>query len=157
MTFKQWRQPAQAFDSSQSSQESFNSPETRVQYEVPGKNPSTSRGDKIYEAMAGDTPQSQRNTPESPNDESSETSSTESNDGSVLEEPQDTQKRKLASAVAHAKEAKLKGQKFPLKQYKKFDLISMGKSKKNKTKEGEKEVITKSGRVVKKPDKWKYV
>ena len=152
MAFKQWRHSPKVFDSSQSSQESFNSPETGLQCEEIENKPSTSRGDEIYEARAGDTPKSQRTTPESPNDESSETSSTESDD-----EPQDAQKQKPTSATAHAKQAKAKGQKFLLKQYKKFDLISMGKSKKSKTPENEQEVTTKSGRISKRPDKWKYV
>ena len=34
MAFKQWRHPKKTFDSSISSQESFNSPEYRIQQEV---------------------------------------------------------------------------------------------------------------------------
>jgi hypothetical protein len=152
MAFKQWRHSPKVFDSSQSSQESFNSPETGPQREEMENKPSTSRADEIYEATAGDTTKPQRTTPESHNDESSGTSSTESDD-----EPQDAQKQKPTSATAHAKQAKAKGQKFLSKQYKKFDLISMGKSKKSKTPENEQEVTTKSGRISKRPDKWKYV
>jgi hypothetical protein len=55
MAFKQWRHSPQTFDSSLSSQESFNSPETGIQPEEMENKPSTSRGDDIYEARAGDT------------------------------------------------------------------------------------------------------
>jgi hypothetical protein len=152
MAFKQWRHSPKVFDSSKSSQESFNSPETGPQREEIENKPSTSRADEIYEATAGDTTKPQGTTPRSRNDESSETSSTESDD-----DLQNAQKQKPTSATAHAKQAKAKGQKFLLKQYKKFDLISMGKSKKSKTPETEQETTTKSGRISRKPDKWKYV
>jgi hypothetical protein len=92
MAFKQWRYSPKVLDSSQSSQESFNSPETGIQREEMENKPSTSKGDDIYEARAGDTPKLQRTTPKSPNDESSRTSSTESEDESATDEPQDAQK-----------------------------------------------------------------
>ena len=44
MAFKQWRHPKKTFESSQSSQESFNSPEQRNQQDESISKPSTSRG-----------------------------------------------------------------------------------------------------------------
>ena len=55
MAFKQWRNPAKTIDSSQSSQESFKSPELKTQGENLENKPSTSRGVEIYEGRAGDT------------------------------------------------------------------------------------------------------
>ena len=43
MAFKQWRHPKKTLDSSISFQESFNSPEQRIQQEEPSSKPSTSR------------------------------------------------------------------------------------------------------------------
>ena len=55
MAFKQWRNPAKTLVSSQSSQESFKSPELKTQGEDLGNKPSTSRGVEIYEGRGGDT------------------------------------------------------------------------------------------------------
>jgi hypothetical protein len=118
--------------------------------------PSTSRGVEIYEGRAGDTSKTRNATFESSNVESSESSSEESDDGSDQMVVKGTGKSKPTSAAAHAKEAKLKGQEFLRKQYKKFDLISLAKPKKKKPQEEEEKVTTQSGRTVKKPDRWKY-
>jgi hypothetical protein len=55
MAFKQWRNLAKTFDSSQSSQESFKSTELKTHSEDLENKPSTSRGVEIYEGGAGDT------------------------------------------------------------------------------------------------------
>ena len=66
MAFKQWRHPKKTFESSQSSTESFNSPEPRNQQDESISKPSTSRGEEIYEGLAGLTPKSQASTSREP-------------------------------------------------------------------------------------------
>ena len=152
MAFKQWRHPKKTFESSQSSQESFNSPEPRDQQDESISKPSTSRGEEIYEGQAGSTPRSQTSTSREPDTKSTFTSSSDTESESGANEPKDVEGTRPQSATAQAKKAQIKGQKFLKKQYKKFDLISLAKPKK-KTDSTEEKVITRSGRVVKKPDK----
>jgi hypothetical protein len=112
MAFKQWRNPAKTFDSSQSSQESFKSPELKTQSEDLENKTSTSRGVEIYEGRAGDYSKTQSVTSKSSNAESSETSSEESDGESDHMVVKEIGKAKPTSVAAHAKEAKLKGQEF---------------------------------------------
>ena len=75
MAFKQWRHPKKTFESSQSSQESFNSPEPRNQQDESISKPSTSRGEGIYESQAGSVPKSQTSSSKEPGNTSTSTSS----------------------------------------------------------------------------------
>ena len=156
MAFKQWRHPKKTFESSQSSQESFNSPEPRNQQDESISRPSTSRGEEIYEAQAGSTPKSQTSSSsKEPGDKSTNTSSSDTDSESDADEFRESKEIRPPSAAAQAKKAQLKGQRFLKKQYKKFDLISLAKPKK-KTEPKEEQITTRSGRVVKKPDKLDY-
>ena len=130
MAFKQWRHPKKTFESSQSSQESFNSPEPRNQQDESIRKPSTSRGEEIYEAQAGSTPKSQASTSREPDNKSTTTSSSDTESESGADKLKDVEGIRPHSATAHAKRAQLKGQKFLKKQYRKFDLISLARPKK---------------------------
>ena len=106
---------------------------------------------KIYEGQAGSTPKSQTSSSKEPETNSTSTSSSDTDNESDVDKPKDSEGTRPHSATAQDKRAQLKGQKFLKKQYKKFDLISLAKpKKKNSTEE---KVTTRSGRVVKKPDK----
>ncbi|XP_065557781.1 uncharacterized protein LOC136025724 [Artemia franciscana] len=155
MDFKQWRHPKKTFESSQSSQESFNSPEPRNQQDESISKPSTSRGEEIYESQAGSTPKSQTSTSREPDTISTSTSSSDTDSESDANKFKDSEGIRPHSATAQAKKAQLKGQKFLKKQYKKFDLISLAKPKK-KTAPSEEKVTTRSGRVIKEPDRLDY-
>ena len=61
---------------------------------------------------------------------STSTSSSETESESDADKLKDSERARSHSAVASAKKAQLKGQKFLKKQYKKFDLISLAKPKK---------------------------
>jgi len=128
MAFKQWRHPKKTLDFSISSQESFNSPEQRIQQEEPSSKPSTSR-EEIFDGQAGSTPKSQTFSNEI-STKSTSTSSSETESESDTDNLKSSQKSRLHSTTAQAKKAKLKSQKFLKKQYKKFDLISLAKPKK---------------------------
>ena len=130
MAFKQWRHPKKTFESSQSSQESFNSPEPRNQQDESISKPSTSRGEEIYEGQAGSTPKSQTSTSREPDTKSTTTSSSDTESESGANKLKDVEGIRPKSTTAQAKKAQIKGKKFLKKQYKKFDLISLAKPKK---------------------------
>ena len=88
------------------------------------------------------------------NTKSSSTSSAETDSESEQEKPKDSEISKPQSLEAHAKEAKLKGKKFLRKQYIKFGLISLAKPKKKNPQAKEEQITTKSGRVIRKPEKY---
>ena len=98
------------------------------------------------------TPKSQASTSREPDTKSTTSSSSDTESESDADKFKDSGEIKPPSAAAQATKAQLKGQKFLKKQYKKFDLISLAKPKK-KTEPKEEQITTRSGRVVKKPDK----
>lgn len=55
MAFKQWKHRVKTLDSSASTEEHFNSPESRVQREESENKSSTSRREDIYDGQAGFT------------------------------------------------------------------------------------------------------
>ena len=151
MALQQWRHPKKTFESSQSSQESFNSPEPRNQQDESISKPSTSGGEEIYEAQAGSTLKSQAFTSRESNTKSTTTSSSDTESESGADKLKDVKGIRPHSATAHAKRAQLKGQKFLKKLYNKFDLMSLAKPKR-KNESTEEKVTTRSGRFVKKPE-----
>ena len=135
MAFKQWRHPKKTFESSQSSQESFNSPEPRNQQDESISKPSTQRGEEIYEGQAGSTPKSQTSFSKEPDTKSTSTSSSDTDSESEADKFKDSEGRRPHSATAQAKKAQLKGKKFLKKQYKKFNLISLKNQNKTESTE----------------------
>ena len=87
---------------------------------------------------------------------STSTSSSETESESDADKLKDSERARSHSVVSQAKKAKLKGQKFLKKQYKKFDLISLAKPKKKDAEPKDEKVTTKSGRIVIIPDKLEY-
>ncbi|XP_065561302.1 uncharacterized protein LOC136027768 [Artemia franciscana] len=115
MAFKQWRHPKKMFESSQSSQESFNSPQPRDQQDESISKPSTSR-EETYEGQARSTPKSQTSSSKEPDSKSTNTSSSDTDSESEADKLKDSEGTRPHSATAQAKRAQLKGQKFLKKQ-----------------------------------------
>ena len=92
MAFEQWRHPKKTFDTSQSSQESLNSPKSINQQEESINRPNTSRGEEIFEEQAGSTPKSQMSSSKDSKTKSSGTCSLETDCKSDQEEPKDSKK-----------------------------------------------------------------